>query len=105
MRVAPTKKKATRSAPAPKPSRRLGPPDIKGSRVRGLREGRGWTLVDASHACKLAPSQIWEIEHDRKQVWTFVAVLLADGLETSLDYLCGRTDDPSPPTPPKKPKP
>jgi hypothetical protein len=43
------------------------------------------------------------LERGKKHVWVDTLLRLADTLECSLDYLAGRTDDPTPPR--KRPRP
>lgn len=67
------------------------------SRIKSLRENKGWTQTDLENASGVAQAHISRLETS-KTPSVSVAVLsqIADALGTSLDYLTGRTDNPSP---------
>jgi transcriptional regulator with XRE-family HTH domain len=73
------------------PPRRIGP------RLRSLREERGLDVGQLAYKTGLHPSTIHKIEAgDRPNASGTVLARLADVLETTTDYLLGRTNDPSP---------
>jgi transcriptional regulator with XRE-family HTH domain len=74
-----------------------------GARILKLRAARGWsTLVLAAklaeHGWKGGASKITHIEAENKRAGVTGPTLLAlaDVLDTTTDYLLGRTDDPTP---------
>jgi transcriptional regulator with XRE-family HTH domain len=68
---------------------------VIGARVRLLRVARGWRQRDLAQRCDVAQSQvaIWETEKVAPSLTNLTR--LADALTTSLDYLVGRTDNPT----------
>lgn len=71
--------------------RRIGP------RVRSLREGRGLDVGQLAYKSGVHPSTIHKLEAgDRPNTSGIILGKLADALGTSVDYLLGRTNDPSP---------
>lgn len=67
---------------------------IRGDRVRALREARGWTQYELAYRCHIAVSFLSDIERGQGNPGSVIVAKLADALETSTDYLLGRTDDP-----------
>ncbi len=75
----------------PASTRRLGP------RLRSLREDRDLDVGQLAYKAGLHPSTIRKIEAgDRPNASGVLLVRLADALDTTTDYLLGRTDDPAP---------
>jgi len=71
-----------------------------GRRLRKLREIRGWETHRLAHEAGLSQSYIYKLEHDdRPNVAGVVLSRLATVLDTTTDYLIGRTPDPNPPPP------
>ena len=72
-----------------------------GRRLRRLREIKGWETIRLAQEAGLSQSYIYKLEHDdRPNVAGVVLSKLATVLETTTDYLVGRTADPNPPPPP-----
>lgn len=67
-----------------------------GARVRSLRENKSWSQEDLAKASGLKRSHISLIENSERTPGAVSLVKLADALETSLDFLTGRSDDPNP---------
>jgi len=67
------------------------------SRIKSLREFKNWTQTDLENASGVAQAHISRLE-SAKSPSVSVAILsqIADALDTSLDYLTGRTDSPAP---------
>ena len=62
-----------------------------GSRVREMRQARGWTLELLAHKCGSSKSYICQLEHKRHACPSLQMVCaLADAFECSLDELAGR---------------
>ena len=71
-----------------------------GRRLRRLREIKGWETNRLAQEAGLSQSYIYKLEHDdRPNVAGVVLSRLATVLETTTDYLIGRTPDPNPPPP------
>ena len=71
-----------------------------GRRLRRLREIKGWETNRLAREAGLSQSYIYKLEHDdRPNVAGVVLSRLATVLDTTTDYLVGRTPDPSPPPP------
>jgi transcriptional regulator with XRE-family HTH domain len=72
-----------------------------GRRLRRLREIKGWETNRLAQEAGLSQSYIYKLElDDRPTVAGVVLSRLATALETTTDYLVGRTADPNPPPPP-----
>jgi len=72
-----------------------------GRRLRRLREIKGWETNRLAREAGLSQSYIYKLEHDdRPNVAGVVLSQLATALDTTTDYLIGRTADPNPPPPP-----
>lgn len=68
-----------------------------GSRIRILREQKGWEILQLARAGRVSHSYIYKLEHnERPNVAGVVLARLADALDTTTDYLLGRTPDPAP---------
>jgi len=71
-----------------------------GRRLKRLREIRGWETNRLALEAGLSQSYIYKLEHDdRPNAAGVVLSRLATALETTTDYLIGRTPDPNPPPP------
>ena len=69
-----------------------------GRRLRRLREIKGWETNRLAREAGLSQSYIYKLEHDdRPNVAGVVLSRLATVLDTTTDYLIGRTNDPNPP--------
>jgi transcriptional regulator with XRE-family HTH domain len=72
-------------------------PQLKGSRVRELRERLGLTQEELAKRAGLERSHISQMESGRRaNVEAWVLARLAAALNTSMDYLLGLTDNPLP---------
>ena len=72
-----------------------------GRRLKRLREIKGWETNRLAREAGLSQSYIYKLEHDdRPNVAGVVLSQLATALDTTTDYLIGRTADPNPPPPP-----
>lgn len=67
-----------------------------GTRIKSLRENRGWSQLSLAEKVKLNNSVVSRIESDKRPVEDHELALFADVFEVSTDYLLGRTDNPSP---------
>ena len=67
-----------------------------GPNITRLREQRGLTIRDLAFKTNIAENSLSSIEHGKKGVGLKTVVKIADALNCSLDYLCGRTSDPHP---------
>ena len=78
--------------------------DILGQRLRTRRTHLGWTQMELAYRAGLIQPDISLLERGEKRaLWAATLARLADALGCSLDYLAGRTDDPTPAT--KRPRP
>jgi len=62
-----------------------------GKNITRLREQRGLTIRDLSFKTNIAENSLSSIEHGKKGVGLLTLIKLADALNCSLDYLCGRS--------------
>jgi len=68
-----------------------------GERVRTLRRQRKISADKLARITGLTARHIFRLErNERPQVWGITAAQLALALETSIDYLFGLTNDPTP---------
>lgn len=68
-----------------------------GERIREMRERRGWSTYKLSKVARVASGYLSEVENGvKKNPSAVVLARIAKALETSVDYLVGNTDDPSP---------
>jgi transcriptional regulator with XRE-family HTH domain len=74
-----------------------------GQRIRRVREAHGMSQVTLARRLNASTNAINMLEQDRIRDphWQRL-VAMAEILEVSLDFLAGRTDDP---TPPQRPRP
>lgn len=68
---------------------------IFGATVRALRQGKACTQADLAAYLGVTKTQISDIENGKIATTIEKLVALADYFNVSLDYLCGRSDDPS----------
>ena len=69
---------------------------IVGHRVRTRREQQRFSQTRLARMAGTSCSQVSAVEHDQSGISLRNAVAIADALDTSLDYLLGRVDDPRP---------
>ena len=74
------------------------------SRLKELRKARGYSQVKMQMLTGIDQSDYSKIENGRRNMSFEQCRRLAAALETSMDYLAGRTDDPRP-YPPATPRP
>lgn len=72
------------------------------SRLKELRKKRGYTQIKMYHLTGIDQSDYSKIETGRRNMTFEQCRRIADALETSMDYLAGRTSDPRPYPPPLK---
>jgi transcriptional regulator with XRE-family HTH domain len=77
--------------------------DTLGKRLRERREQAGFSQTEIAKQTGIIQRDLSLLERGKKHVWVDTLLRLADTLECSLDYLAGRTDDPTPPR--KRPRP
>ena len=73
------------------------------SRLKELRKARGYSQVKMQMLTGIDQSDYSKIENGRRNMSFEQCRRLAAALETSMDYLAGRTDDPRPYPPAKSP--
>ena len=66
------------------------------SRLKELRKARGYSQVKMQMLTGIDQSDYSKIENGRRNMSVEQCRRLAAALETSMDYLAGRTDDPRP---------
>lgn len=74
-----------------------------GSRIKALRKKAGLTQEELSKKLQIAKSTLGMYEIDKNEPNSEMLNKIADFFDVQVDYLLGRTDDPSPPE--KKDKP
>lgn len=79
--------------------------NIFGDRMRYHRLQKGMTQMDLANQLHVAQPTVAYWEHGKKTPELAKAVRLADILGVSLDYLNGRTDDPTARLAPRRPNP
>jgi transcriptional regulator with XRE-family HTH domain len=67
-----------------------------GTRLKQLRDQRGWTRYDLATRLRASYSAVAKYESDSRFPDQDTLALIANIFGTSTDYLLGRTDDPSP---------
>ena len=65
-------------------------------RIRDLREDHDLTQRQVAEFLKMPQPQYYRYESGYRDIPTDMLILLADFYNTSVDYILGRTDDPSP---------
>ena len=73
------------------------------SRLKELRKARGYSKVKMQMLTGIDQSDYSKIENGKRNMSFEQCRRLAAALETSMDYLAGRTDDPRPYPPAKSP--
>ena len=73
-----------------------------GKRLRERRVQAGISQAEIAKQAGIIQPDLSLLERGEKHVWADTLFRLADTLGCSLDYLTGRTDDPTPP--PKRPR-
>jgi len=77
--------------------------DAFGKRLRERREQAGFSQTEVAKQTGIIQRDLSLLERGKKQaLWAGTLLRLAEALGCSLDYLVGRTDDPTPPT--KRPR-
>jgi transcriptional regulator with XRE-family HTH domain len=69
---------------------------ICGERIRRQRMAFGWTQQEFSRVTGIPYPTLSRIEHGEQSMPYERLVAIAEILKVSLDYLAGRTDDPTP---------
>lgn len=70
-----------------------------GERIRERRKYRRWSLNKLAQLAGVSQGYLSDVENGKvASPSASVLIKLAAALETSVDYLLGRTDDPSPPS-------
>ena len=69
---------------------------IVGHRVRTRRKARGFSQTRLAEMAGTSCSQVSAVEHDQTGISLRNAIAIADALNTTLEYLLGRVDDPRP---------
>ena len=65
-------------------------------RIRDLREDHDLTQRQVAEFLKMPQPQYYRYESGYRDIPTYMLISLADYYNTSVDYILGRTDDPSP---------
>ena len=73
------------------------------SRLKELRKARGYSQVKMQMLTGIDQSDYSKIENGKRNMSFEQCRRLAAALETSMDYLAGRTDDPRPYPPARSP--
>jgi transcriptional regulator with XRE-family HTH domain len=71
------------------------------TRIVQLRKAAALKQSDVGNAVGLSLSAISDMERGKAQTTVKTLIALADFFNVSIDYLLGRTDDPTPPPPAK----
>jgi len=69
--------------------------EIFGQRLRDLRASSNVTVANLCEAVGVTKSAISRFEHGKDNPNCNTLCALADFFDVSLDYLCGRSDDPA----------
>lgn len=72
-------------------------PVVIGARVRELYEARGWTQMELAWRANLSLPKISRVILEQQGIGAGGLLRLAMTLGTSMDYLCGLTDEKRPP--------
>jgi len=77
--------------------------DVLGKRLRERRTQTGFSQTEVAKQTGIIQRDLSLLERGKKHaLWAGTLLRLAETLECSLDYLAGRTDDPTPPA--KRPR-
>ena len=72
--------------------------EVLGKRVHERRKHAGMSQMELAQHAGIIQGDLSTLERGKKRaLWATTFVRLAEALECSLDYLAGRTDDPTPP--------
>lgn len=93
--MSPAKSKTTKTA------RSRPAVQLRGERIRQLREKLNLSQTEFAHEAKCPAPSVVKYEYSRTDPTLAKAADLARACRTSIDYLAGLTDDPSPPPAPK----
>ena len=75
----------------------MGEIKIIGARIRALREFADWSQGQLAYKAGTTSAQVSRLENnERPGAQAILLARLADALNTTTDYLVGRTDDPAP---------
>jgi transcriptional regulator with XRE-family HTH domain len=66
-----------------------------GERLKTLREQLGWTLKTLAEKCGVSTNTVWRWEQDKQMPAVDLLERLADTLQTSVNFLTGKTSDPA----------
>jgi transcriptional regulator with XRE-family HTH domain len=69
-----------------------------GDRIRGMREKKQWSQLLLSEKLGIHNSVLSRIEAGKRPVEDELLAKISDVFDVSVDYLLGRTDDPTPPS-------
>lgn len=69
--------------------------DLFSSRLKSLRLSKGLTLQQLGESIGSTKATMGNLENSNKQPSLLMIVALADYFDVSLDYLVGRSDDPT----------
>lgn len=71
-------------------------------RIEDLRVDHDKTQTEIAQYLNTGRNVYWRYEKGAREIPTWAVIKLADLYKVSTDYLLGRTDDPTPPAPPKR---
>jgi len=71
-------------------------------RIKEMRNKRKMSGPQLAAMLNITPTHLYDIEKERRRIHAEMLSKIADILGTSTDYLVGRTNDPSPPSPSTK---
>lgn len=69
--------------------------DIFSKRLRELRGSRKLTLENLGEQIRMRKGSLSDLENGKRPISLDKLILLADYFDVSLDYLVGRSDDPT----------
>lgn len=75
--------------------------DVFQVRLKSLRIAKSMTLQRLGEQIGMSRGSLSAVENGRRPISLDSLIAIADALETSVDYLVGRTDDPTRPPPPQ----
>ena len=75
--------------------------DVFQRRLKMLRAARTMTLQHLGEQIGMSRGSLSAVENGQRPISLDSLIAIADILETSIDYLVGRTDDPTRPPPPQ----
>lgn len=77
--------------------------DVPYPNIRALREDRDYNQVDIAEVLNIAQNTYSQYETGKIEWTASTLIKLADFYNVSIDYLLGRTQDPTPYPPSKRP--